>query len=675
MTRTGRVAAIAAAIVGAAAVIGFLAGVLAREGLATASLWAGLFGGAAAVFQAAVGVVAAVNRPLRRRILGVLRGAPVSDAIHRPLEENAVVDAVLSQGSRYSGTITVIYGLAGSGKTTLVTRVRLHRRIRRRFREVHVVPLGPDVRSREDINLKVVQLIKAILGANPEEMPQDPAEAGRLLGSLLDARPRRLLVLDDVRSAEQAAPFVVGGRRSARLITTQQRALVGGATEIHVDQMTLDEAVELLTRQLPKPPAAELTTRLAEAAGRWPQLLILARGILSAADEGGEGWFGADEAAENLIAQIRDGGADNQLNHNRASIIEAAITRLKRPDGAERLAELRAFTAGQPIPAEIVAALWHVTAETDPLDAAQLIAEFYRLSLALRRDGGLVLHEVIRDHVRSQADEGRLANLDGQLVRGIAALYPEAEALPGDGPGRIAWWQLIEGRMTESATAARYVDENILRHMLAAGQVAQAEALVCDLRWILHRLQASGAAAVLADLALVGGMRAANLGAVVRRVGHALTRPDSGQFLLDTLKDEPMWRDQARALLGMSAGPALASSWRLPDNPGPGLVRVYSVPGTNRWRNATAFSTDAAWAVVANEDGLWRIDLTPDDGQVSYLSRTESFVQQVAIGPDGREIAMVAGAQMTVLETRMGSTVADGYGPRDALDGRVQSGR
>ena len=164
-----------------------------------------------------------------------------------------------------------------------------------------------------------------------------------------------------------------------------------------------------------------------------------------------------------------------------------------------------------------------MTAEVDPLDAAQLIAEFYRLSLALRRDGGLVLHEVIRDHVRSQAGEGRLANLDGQLVRGIAALYPEAKALPGDGPGRIAWWQPIEDRMTESATAAaRYVDENILRHMLAAGQVAQAEALVCDLRWILHRLQASGAAAVLADLALVGTMRAANLGTVLRRVGHAL---------------------------------------------------------------------------------------------------------------------------------------------------------
>jgi WD40 repeat protein len=524
------------------------------------------------------------------------------------------------------------------------------------------VPLGPDVRSREDITFKVVQVIRAILGANPEEMPQDPAEAGRLLGSLLDARPQRLLVLDDVRSAEQAAPFVIGGRRSARLITTQQRALVGGATEIQVDQMTPDEAVELLTRQLPKPPAAELATRLAEAADRWPQLLILARGILSAADEGGEGWLDADEAAEHLTAQIRDGGADSELNHNRASIIEAAIARLKRPDGAERLAELRAFTAGQPIPAEIVAALWHVTAEIDPLDAAQLIAEFYRLSLALRRDGGLVLHEVIRDHVRSQAGEGRLANLDGQLVRGIAALYPEAEALPGGGPGRIAWWQPIEGRMTESATAARYVDENILRHMLAAGQVAQAEALVCDPRWILHRLQASGTAAVLADLALVGTIRAANLGAVVRRVGHALTRPDSGQFLLDTLKDEPMWRDQARALLGMSAGPALASSWRLPDNPGPGLVRVYSVPGTNRWGDATAFSADAAWAVVANGDGLWRIDLTPDDGKVSYLSRTESFVQQVAIGPDGRQVAIVAGAHMTVLETRMGSIVADSYG-------------
>ena len=80
----------------------------------------------------------------------------------------------------------------------------------------------------------------------------DPEHAGQRLGALLDAGPQRLLVLDDVWEQEQLAPFVKGGRRCARLVTTRVRGLLAGrGVPIEVGPMSAGQARTLLTSGLP----------------------------------------------------------------------------------------------------------------------------------------------------------------------------------------------------------------------------------------------------------------------------------------------------------------------------------------------------------------------------------------------------------------------------------------
>ena len=138
---------------------------------------------------------------------------------------------------------------------------------------IYLVPVGRDVQRKEAIAEKVNYVIKLMTGE--DRASPDPDETGRQLGSLLDAGPRRLLVLDDVGHAEQLAPFLKGGRRCTRLVTTRMPALLAGRGEaVPVDEMSLEQARQLLTQGLPQM-APTVEGGLLAATGRWPLLLRL----------------------------------------------------------------------------------------------------------------------------------------------------------------------------------------------------------------------------------------------------------------------------------------------------------------------------------------------------------------------------------------------------------------
>ena len=128
---------------------------------------------------------------------------------------------------RTVGITTGLYGAGGFGKTTLAQMVCADRRVRRRFGgRVYLVTVGRDVRGAAAVAAKVNDVIKLVAGEDATFT--DPQLAGRRLGSLLDAGPRRLLVLDDVWEPEQLAPFTEGGKRCARLVTTRVPELLAG---------------------------------------------------------------------------------------------------------------------------------------------------------------------------------------------------------------------------------------------------------------------------------------------------------------------------------------------------------------------------------------------------------------------------------------------------------------
>ena len=144
---------------------------------------------------------------------------------------------------------------------------------------MYLVTVGRDVRGAAAIAAKVNDVIKLVAGEDATFT--DPQLAGRRLGSLLDAGPRRLLVLDDVWEPEQLAPFTEGGKRCARLVTTRVPELLAGrGVAVRVDQMSPEQARALLTSGLPPLDPAVVQGLLA-VTGRWPLLLRLVNKILA----------------------------------------------------------------------------------------------------------------------------------------------------------------------------------------------------------------------------------------------------------------------------------------------------------------------------------------------------------------------------------------------------------
>jgi hypothetical protein len=94
-----------------------------------------------------------------------------------------------------------------------------------------------------------------------------------------------LLVIDDVWNASDLKPFIQGGTRCVRLITTRIKdALPTNTRKIVVDAMRSDEAVRLLLTSLENDAQTtkevEALHTLAAQLGEWPLLLKLANAVL-----------------------------------------------------------------------------------------------------------------------------------------------------------------------------------------------------------------------------------------------------------------------------------------------------------------------------------------------------------------------------------------------------------
>ncbi|MCX4598455.1 NB-ARC domain-containing protein [Streptomyces sp. NBC_01549] len=160
-----------------------------------------------------------------------------------PREQSREVVAAVCARAGQVGITTSLRGSGGFGKTLLAQHVCGQRQVQRHFRKrVYFVTVGRDIRSRAEIAAKVGEAVTLITG-NTSTPATDPDAAGAHLGRLLDERPRTLLVLDDVWEERQLAPFLIGGPRCARLITTRNTTLLpAGAAQVHVDQMTPEQA-------------------------------------------------------------------------------------------------------------------------------------------------------------------------------------------------------------------------------------------------------------------------------------------------------------------------------------------------------------------------------------------------------------------------------------------------
>src|ERR1019366_354564 len=634
------------AVVSVAACV-FLVAVWVGQGLVQASLWAAILAALAAVVAVVVAVWALPKPP--QALLPPELEVP-DWVVDRPAEMAAVVKALVGGGAGTVGIRTGLYGAGGFGKTTLAQMVCADRRVRRRFAgRVHLVTVGRDVRGAAAVAAKINDVIKLVSGEDATFT--DPHLAGQQLGSLLEAGPRRLLVLDDVWEPEQLSPFTEGSKRCARLVATRVPGLLAGrGTAVRLDQMSPEQARALLTSGLPQLDQAVADGLLA-VTGRWPLLLRLVNKVLAnyaqvAADVSAQGAVlqqrlraGGPAVVDDLLGDAGRGldvGQPQQRAQAVRATIGASTSLLDRHD-AERFAELGVFAEDEIIPFHLVAQLWRATAGLDDLRAAQVCNRLGQLSLGSQAVGpgrGIHLHDVVRDFLRAELGEQRLAGLNSMLLDMVAANLPAAGPPHSAAarPAGVAWWELSDDD--------RYLWDHLIEHFLDAGRPGDADAVAGDLRWVGARVQRFGPAAPAADLSAAGTPRAARLRAVLVRTAHLLAPTEPTGAVLDVLHSrvasDPDWGPQVTALRDICRRPRLVNRWPLPDLADPALVRVLT--GHSTEVGVVAVAPDGSW-LATGDNGTVRVWDVATGQQRSALSGHTGWVNAVAVAPDGSWLA------------------------------------
>ena len=544
------------------------------------------------------------------------------DFVPRPMEFERLVSLVLDRVRDEPVAITAALRAAGGyGKTVLARALCHHEDIQNAFDDgILWVTLG---QNPGDLTGRVEDLIYLLSGRRPGFAGIEAATA-TLVDLLVDRDI--LMVIDDVWDAAHLRPFVQGGSRCARVITTRVLdAVPVGASRVDVDAMREDEALTLVAHGLADGFESGLRS-LAARLGEWPLLLKLANAALRDRVQGGQSLSAAlayiNKALDRrglMFFDARDAGARHSAV---ARTIEISVERLTEPEQA-RFAELAVFPEDVDIPLPTVERLWGRTGGLDDLDTEALCERLHRLSLVLAFDPTaryIRLHDVIRQYLAHRSGDG------------LAALH--AVLLDAHRPETGRWADLPAGE--------RYMWDHLATHAPAAGKGEELVASVRDLRYLGAKTLSRNALATERDL--VAAEQAAPGDAALRLLrrsfvqsSHIFNRCGTQAEIEATLYSRLQHLADLAPLAGPSADAIGATHLRaaapLPDLPHPALIRTMTGRIAGLW--SCAISPDASFVVAGGEDGVLTIWDAHTGSERARLVGHTAAVRRCAISPDG----------------------------------------
>jgi hypothetical protein len=345
------------------------------------------------------------------------------DFVERPREFEALISKLLDEKREEPVAITAaLRGAGGYGKTTLAKALCHDERVQEAFDDgILWITLGENPSSFIGI---LEDLIYVLSRQRPGFTSIDAAKAH--FAELLADRDI-LLVIDDVWNPAHLKPFLHGGKRCARLITTRDERVVPlNAQRIEVDAMQQQEAVRLLQAGLDGAGQSIRETKalqaLATRLGEWPLLLTLVGSALRERIRRGQSLPDAIATINKILDKRGLTAFDEKNPQERHQAVAKALgvsLDLLKPDEFARYRELAIFPDDVDVPLETLQKLWGATGELDDIDAEDLCRYLYELSLLLNLDLArhtIRLHDVVRAYLRQEVGEAELATLHGRLL-------------------------------------------------------------------------------------------------------------------------------------------------------------------------------------------------------------------------------------------------------------------
>jgi WD40 repeat protein len=560
--------------------------------------------------------------------------------VQRPQEFEPLILCLLDEKRDGPVAITAaLRGAGGYGKTTLARATCHDERIWKKFHDgILWVTFG------EQPGNLVNKIEDLLYRLNHEKPSYTSLEAATTHLVELLADREILLVLDDVWNSAHLSPFLQGGKRCARLITTRNERVVPSSVpstqRIQVDAMQQDEAIQLLTSGIQgiegKAHLVQHHTelkRLATRLGEWPLLLMLASSMLQERINIHKQDVARAIAAVHHALDKRGVTAFDQSNPIErsqavAKTIEISLE-LLRPEEKAPYQELAIFPEDVDIPLQTLQRLWSKTSNLDEFDTEELCLRLRSLSLLLDYNSvtqTVRLHDVIRTYLQYQYTPAELTQLHTRFL---------------DSYSMKRWANLPRNEP--------YLWDHLAIHLIAAGRADALVTTVMDGAYLASKASYRPISLLEEDLNLAVKQDPNN--STLSRLEHSVTNmthllhasqpwQECASILHSRLVHLPELQAICQSLEHRLKRPYLTAWHALPDLPMNVLKRTLA-GHTDRVR-ACAISPDGNWLLSASDDHTLRIWDAVSGKLRHILFGHISLVNACAISPDGTWLLSVS---------------------------------